>query len=440
MQGNVLGQAGGSSKINGIIEEYKVASGGNVNAGDFVRLINNKFGDDISLETTNYNSYPFLAQELGKNRLLILYLNNRNLYGMVCTITDTEIICGTECLIATTEEDTILSTVLLEQNKVFLFFGNYYLSGIICTITDTGEINAGLITQLSSYISSSFTCLTPKALLGDNNTILITYIISTKMRGIICTITGTNITKETETEMPYLPSTSSKTVTSIKVKSSQFITVYSNYNGLYGIVYDINDNIINIRINTEIKLQKSIEDLGNVSVEKTDDDTIVIIGEKNLGTIYSLYSVICMIKESTIEVKECKQINSLKHTRNSMQPKITLLDRNRVFITYFNDLNKTGINPPHYLYGMTCRITDTDITEIEDVKLDVETVGITKQSNTIILNKDKILIMYTKNSKLTQIIGHTNLIDIASRMESNIIGIAKTKGTAGQTIKVIVPN
>ena len=67
-------------------------------------------------------------------------------------------------------------------------------------------------------------------------------------------------------------------------------------------------------------------------------------------------------------------------------------------------------------------------------------MGITKQSNTIILNKDKILIMYTKNSKLTQIIGHTNLIDIASRMESNIIGIAKTKGAAGQTIKVVVPN
>ena len=57
-----LNLAGGSSKINGIIEEYKVASGGNVNAGDFVRLINNKFGDDISLETTNYNSYPFLVK------------------------------------------------------------------------------------------------------------------------------------------------------------------------------------------------------------------------------------------------------------------------------------------------------------------------------------------------------------------------------------------
>lgn len=40
MQGNILGQTGGGLKINGIIEEYKVASGGNVRAGDFVKFVN----------------------------------------------------------------------------------------------------------------------------------------------------------------------------------------------------------------------------------------------------------------------------------------------------------------------------------------------------------------------------------------------------------------
>lgn len=41
MQGNVLGQAGANLKINGIIEEYKVASGGNIRGGDFVKFIDN---------------------------------------------------------------------------------------------------------------------------------------------------------------------------------------------------------------------------------------------------------------------------------------------------------------------------------------------------------------------------------------------------------------
>lgn len=41
MQGNVLGQLGGGIKINGIIEEYKVASGENVRVGEFVKYINN---------------------------------------------------------------------------------------------------------------------------------------------------------------------------------------------------------------------------------------------------------------------------------------------------------------------------------------------------------------------------------------------------------------
>lgn len=41
MQGNVRGQSGGGLDIQGIIQEYKVASGGNINAGDFVKFINN---------------------------------------------------------------------------------------------------------------------------------------------------------------------------------------------------------------------------------------------------------------------------------------------------------------------------------------------------------------------------------------------------------------
>lgn len=43
MQGNVLEQTGGGGdKINGIVEEYVVASGGNVNAGEFVKLDSNQ--------------------------------------------------------------------------------------------------------------------------------------------------------------------------------------------------------------------------------------------------------------------------------------------------------------------------------------------------------------------------------------------------------------
>lgn len=74
MQGNVLGQAGGSSKINGIIEEYKVASGGNVNAGDFVRFVENKTkATEMYYNDNKQGQYNVSAVAIDNGKVFIAY-------------------------------------------------------------------------------------------------------------------------------------------------------------------------------------------------------------------------------------------------------------------------------------------------------------------------------------------------------------------------------
>lgn len=94
MQGNVFGQSGGGLKIDELIEEYKVASGGNVSVGDFVKFIEKyNTGNDTKL-TARYNAGEIIsAVALLSNKVFIAfgYNTGSGFFGVVCTINDNTI-------------------------------------------------------------------------------------------------------------------------------------------------------------------------------------------------------------------------------------------------------------------------------------------------------------------------------------------------------------
>ena len=127
MQGNILGQNNSSSnsnlKINGIIEEYTVASGGNVNAGDFVKFINNfTVNEDTKLSTAAGTGGVISAIQLTDNKVFIAHIDNYHLYGMIVTINkDNSITVGTDTKLSTAADTGIrISTVKITDNKIFI--------------------------------------------------------------------------------------------------------------------------------------------------------------------------------------------------------------------------------------------------------------------------------------------------------------------------------
>lgn len=79
-----------SFNINGIIENYTIASGNNISAGDFVSYINNSKGKDTRLNDSYFGNYKPRAIEavaLTNNKVFIAYEEDgMGLKGMVCTI------------------------------------------------------------------------------------------------------------------------------------------------------------------------------------------------------------------------------------------------------------------------------------------------------------------------------------------------------------------
>ena len=125
MQGNVLGQTGSNLKINGIIEEYKVASSGKVNAGDFVKYINTygiDIGENTQISSADYSGNIGSAVQIDTNKVFIAYSSGSlvTLYGIICIIEEENITAGEATQLSTIAYSGNLPVVLqIDTNKVF---------------------------------------------------------------------------------------------------------------------------------------------------------------------------------------------------------------------------------------------------------------------------------------------------------------------------------
>lgn len=137
MQGNVLGQSGGGSKINGIIEEYMVASGGNVSAGDFVEYVNQKYTSRVIVDSQYVYSGMGCVScvKVDTNKVFICYKGTADIgiYGMVCIIENENIRSGVITSVAMGESSYTeiltqpLSVVCLSPNKVLVLYRDDYV-------------------------------------------------------------------------------------------------------------------------------------------------------------------------------------------------------------------------------------------------------------------------------------------------------------------------
>lgn len=137
MQGNVLGQTGSSLKINGLIEEYTVASGGNVNAGDFVSFVNDSISNENELElNSNAVKWDISAVLLNENKVFIAYSSSDDyLYGVICTIDDKNVTVSNATQLSSISNSGYMyrSVTVLDNNTVFIAHSvgsSFYLYGL----------------------------------------------------------------------------------------------------------------------------------------------------------------------------------------------------------------------------------------------------------------------------------------------------------------------
>lgn len=447
MQGNVLGQVGGSSKINGIIEEYKVASGGNVNAGDFVRFVDDTYSENVQLSNDNYSGNKTDMILLDENRVFILYVktSSQYLYGAICTILNNNISVGTEVKLSTTNIDC-LTAILLDENKAFITYTTgSYVYGMICTaLQDT--ITIGTKTNLGSA-SSAINSLS--ATKYRENKVCIIYsgynpnnTATMYLYNTICTVAENSIIVENNVRFPSTYSSEVNELSTIALDEST-IFVMIGYRQLYGIICTIEENTITVGIKTEMDILSN-EYISNIFFSKKIKENKIFIfygHNSNTSATQFLYGMLCKIENEMITTGERTDLETRYNHTNSIST--VLLNGNNMLAV--GSGRYEGYSDIH-LYKTLYKISEMNIIPEEEKRIN-SSLNRSEQTKIELLNKNTIFIITGNgspnekdNSLLYGIIGNINMINKTDRIQDNIIGIAKTKGTAGQTIKVVVPN
>ena len=452
VNGNKITGTSKAIEINGIIENYKVEAGQNVNIGDFVTFINRTAtGTDTKITTGSNTGAAMSAIKLSENKVFIAHTgeDRKELYGVVCTIDGTTITVGTDTQISSESYITIINGVALLENKVFIAFLNAaYVYGIVCTI-DEDNITAGtkLTITTGAYENLSVTML-------SSTSVAIIYSEGSaySLSAVAVTITGTTIKTGNSINI-NTTSNSGKSAYSVALSNTTIFISYGVSDSiLTGIICTVSGKTITA--GTETQLAPAFpthtshwsqdEIIKQTSAVLLSNNKILInfvtalYGGLNYGT-GKIYGLLCTTNNTAITSYEMKEIAdftvSLISTSLGQKHRIstTLISEQKVLITYCED------NTNKYLNSIICNIDEMNINVSSSTQLSAAaTSGLI--ISPVALSDNKVFIAHSLNDLTYAMIG--NAIYTVKKNATNevINGIANKSATSGNETEVYIPN
>lgn len=446
-----LNLSGKGVDINGIIEEYKVANGGNVNAGDFVNFINNYNFEmnNILINSSFSSSYNISAVALSEDKIFITYGSaSSKIVGKVCIIDKTgDVNLGTDTMLSTNTNygfGSELSVVALNENKVFIVhnqyesYSNHRLGGLVCTVDET-TITAGsdiLITTDADNVHDY------KAVVLNENKVFIAYRRDTSsskdLYGVVCAINGTTITVGSFNLLEF---SIMHCISAIALNENKVFIVYedeitTNQYSLHGKLYAITET--DITEGSSINIDSNALSSYRCSLLKFDENKIIIAYSNIYKYSYYMTVFVCEVVENKITIGNKNQI-----TGNSVQKQVynimpILLNKDTVFIAYaYGEGTAAG---SYDLYGVFCELSEKIITTETHILMDTIT---SSRISAVKINENEILVNYIKDYGYYALNGlvlkDLIRIDKVSSTTDIISGIAKNSGEGGQAIKIYKP-
>lgn len=427
--------------IKGIYEEYKVASEGSVETGDFVKFLTDYSEsnevNDTAIDLSHTDAKVISAVKLDEGRIFIAYKYSGGLYSVVCTINNNTITKGQNTLLSSVNySGTAISAVALNENKVFIAHPvneGYYLHGVVCTISGTTiSVGQDIPISVSGNMAVMNTGQVISAVKLDEGKVFIahSYGSNNYLYGIVCTINGTSISKGTDTQLSSATGTGNM-ISAVVLSDSKVFIAHSYGSGymLYGIVCNINGTTITKGTDTQIS--NVINSGSIISAVKLNKNKVVITHSD--GSSFVLLITLVSINDTTLK-KEVNLDLGLK-TNTGKVISAVALSENKVQITHGESNN--------YLHSMLCDVNGTTITKGNDTQLS-STTNSGSTISAVALNENKVFIGHsfgTNNYLYGMILGYlANLAKTITSSTEKIGGVAVTSGQAGQMVGIKRPN
>lgn len=424
---------GSGSIINGNVETYDCLE--DIAIGDFVDKINNKNKQLIS--ATNGSRYAASCVLLEENLVFIAhsYGSSRQLYGAIVEINGTDI-----RLVRTTALNTTSnccyeapSCVLLEENKVFIAYqytSSKLLYGTIVTINPSNSyyISTTATVELNSDASS---CMyPPSCTLVEPNKVFIahSYGSSKYLYGTIVEIDGNTMTPTTA-QLNSNANSSYYAPSCVSIGDNKVIIAHSYNRYLYV---------------TRVTIDGTTMTAGIMSSSSTKNSCYLapscILLEPNIVFVAHSYSSSRHLYGTKFDFSQTAAKSSTYTIFTAENccyavPSCAVMNQNKVFIAYQYLADKC-------LRGIKVEVGETfETTHITFYK---NVIDIEASCNTppccVPIGNDKVFIAhsYLADNMLYGTLYFGSKIQKTISISTN--GVAKTGGTAGETIEVYVPN
>jgi hypothetical protein len=403
--------------LNGIIKQYKVNAGENVNAGDFVEFVNKWGSGEFSTASSHIT-----ACKLDENKVLVAYRDVGSKQGtaVVLTISGTSVTVGTPTVIHSKSTEYIrLAT--LSNNKVFCAYYAYTNSaydGLVSLFTIDGT---SISATEGEKLSTSSLVVWSAVALSDSKVLLCTSAGSS-----VCTISGTTITNGTFT-------TSFKgvsTMSAVALSDSKVLAVYGDDgNSNYGTAVVLTVNGTSVTVGTK-KVFKSAA-INGISAVALANSKVLVTYCNSDGSIYGT-AVVLTVNGSTVTVATAHAFSNAV----TSSPKIIALSENKALVAY-----RDGSQ-----YG-TAVVLTVDGSTVSNGSSTIFNSGSTAYIDLVAISSNSAFAVYDADgvSRYTSLVVDGTTITCSDESGTFVkpatsalvpTGVAKTSGAEGETVEV----
>ena len=351
--------------INGLIEEYKVAAGENISAGDFVSFLTPDHNNLTYTSISTGSCLGMSAIQLDDTRVLVINSSYSSSYGTrvhILTINGTSITVTNTTKLSSSYYSDWSSIARISEDKFLVFFHNPTLSsyedyawytimtlngtsvtcstsvrtncivrgprGKLIKMTDTsyvllhvGGANSTLYGTVFNVSGTTVTAGTSTALSYyfthcavklDNNRLLVFSDTSNSdylLYGYVCTISGTTITKGTTTQLSTTKH-SGRYPTAVKLAENKVFIAHNgdeDHSTLHGTILTVSGTTITVNTITElltgtVGLQNNSKN--SYAVSSNEVVVVIINGNTTSSVSTTVQYVVVNIVENKMSVKE----------------------------------------------------------------------------------------------------------------------------------------
>lgn len=302
--------SGTGVQVNGIIKEYYASTSNTVSAGDFV-----KYAKDFKIRSNTLAdtcAYDLKMTAIDNERVICVYtvVKTEDTMAVILHIVDGEIVLGEPQKIA--EYIDIGEVTLIDKTRVLITYGkcseklNWDLAGVICSIEED-SIAIGEEKIISTAAGAGARIYAAK--IADNK-VFIAHLYNLTNRylySIVVTVDGTTITNGSDTALVTTSGSAPAEAVSITTLEENKVLITMTYGStflLYGIVCTVSGTVITKGTLTKLNTEKYMTfDLINLFI---DTNHVLICHGTNNGD--GKKATLCEISNKTISVLQTADI------------------------------------------------------------------------------------------------------------------------------------